>query len=93
MQGFEWAKAQLGVRTPYDLESKGVTVFFAPHIQDDLKVVDLADGRVVRYPTGEPRPRSGYFADYETLVDFCSASGASVAEADGSLRLIPAASR
>lgn len=55
MQGFEWAKAQLGVRTPYDLESKGVTVFFAPHIQDDVKVVDLADGRVVRYPTGEPR--------------------------------------
>jgi hypothetical protein len=37
--------------------------------------------------------RAGYFADYEGIVQYCSASGAFVAEADGSLRLIPAASR
>ena len=49
MQGFEWAEHNLGVKTPHELQSEGVNVYFAPMIAPEEKVVNLANGRVERF--------------------------------------------
>jgi hypothetical protein len=87
MQGFEWAEGNLGVRTPYDLESRGVTVYFAPHISPDTKVVDLSDGHVESFAGEEKRPTTGYFADFGSLEKFCRENGSHFTETNGSVTL------
>lgn len=87
MQGFEWAVKNLSVRTPYELESKGVNVFFAPHITPDVRVVDLSDGKIRGFSPDDKRPSSGYYAELESMKRYCSENGASLGEEDGAVSL------
>lgn len=68
MEGFEWAERNLNVLTPHELQDdRGVQVYFAPNIPSDVKLVDLGTGRVTAFHDRERRPRSGYYADFESL--------------------------
>jgi hypothetical protein len=90
MQGFEWAENNLGVRTPYDLESRGINVYFAPHIAPDTKVVDLGDGRITSFDGDQKRPSTGYFAEFQSMERYCHEQGNAFEERNGALTLVPA---
>jgi hypothetical protein len=89
MEGFEWARNNLGVLTPYELQALGVNVYFAPLIERGRRIVNLADGRVdVLLPEEHP-PRTGYYADYESLARYCEKHGLPFAEINGIVTVQP----
>jgi hypothetical protein len=90
MEGFEWAENNFGTQTPHQLQSEGVNVYFAPMIAPNEKVVNLAQGRVERFADDEPRPDSGYYAEFESLERFCRYRGLPLIETDGQVSIQPA---
>lgn len=90
MEGFAWTGNNLGVTTPQELQSRGVSVYFAPNIAPDERVVDLATGRVERFRREEDRPASGYYADLESLARYCRAQGIPLNEVNGQISTQPA---
>lgn len=89
MKGFEWAENNLGVQTPHELQDKGVNVYFAPMIAQDEKVVNLANGRAERFVETEPRPKTGYYAEFTSLERFCRANKLPLTETDGQVSVLP----
>ena len=89
MEGFEWAENNLGVQTPHQLQDQGVNVYFAPMIAPDEKVVNLANGRVERFAEDEPRPDTGYYAEFGSLERFCLANKLPLTETDGQASVLP----
>lgn len=89
MDGFAWAQNNLNADTPHHLQNHGVNVYFAPEIPYETKVVDLANGRVTRFPTGEHRPQNGYFADYNSLANYCGAHSIPFSETNGQVSVEP----
>lgn len=89
MEGFEWAENNLGAAKPHELQSRGVNVFFAPNIQPDTKVVNLADGGVDRFAPGQDRPPAGYYADYESLERYCRQQNLPLTETSGQISILP----
>ena len=66
--GFQWARNNLTVDTPHQLQDRGVQVYFAPNIPSDSKLVNLASGTLATYYPGEDRPpRDAYYADFDSL--------------------------
>lgn len=92
MEGFEWALNNLGdygAVSPHDLQAHGVNVFFAPNISPDTKVVDLSNGRIVRFETNERRPLKGYFAEFDSLERFCLKHHIPLIETNGQVSTEP----
>jgi hypothetical protein len=83
MDGFEWGQTALGANTPEELQRHGVNVFFAPNVKPTTKVVNLADGRIGSFQENEHRPKSGYYAEFDSLVRYCERNGAALLETDG----------
>ncbi len=88
MEHYEWAEANLEgrvdpeVSTPHDLQRAGVHVYFAPHIEADRKVVNLGTGEVEQFFADEGRPQEGYYADFDSLEQFCRRNGLPFQEVD-----------
>jgi hypothetical protein len=93
MEGFEWAENNLGVQEPHQLQNEGVNVYFAPMIAPNEKVVNLANGRVERFMEDEQRPRSGYYAEFESLERYCRYHGIPLNETDGHVSVLPAGTK
>jgi hypothetical protein len=93
VEEFAWAQNNLGADTPHHLQDRGVNVYFAPEIPYETKVVNLANGRVERFATGEHRPERGYYADYGSLERFCREHGISFSETNGQVSVDPIAGR
>jgi hypothetical protein len=93
MEHFEWATNNLGAPTPHELQSRGIDVFFAPNIDDNAKVIDLADGTVDRFFPGQERPPAPrYYADYDSLARYCLSHGIPLVETDGQITMHPVGS-
>ena len=86
-----WAAANLRCADPHDLEARGVNVYFAPNVKRDVKVVNLADGRIDSFRENEHIPPEGYFAEYASLEAYCRRWGAPLLEVEGVLMLHSAA--
>jgi len=93
MDGFDWARNNLGAESPHALQDRGVNVFFAPSIRPGVRVVDLGTGRVAFFQEEEQRPQEGYFADLESLERFCREAGLPLTETNGQVVLQPAGPR
>jgi len=65
MDFFHWAENNLAVATPYELQDKGVQVYFSPNVPSNERVVDLENGNVRTFHEGEERPQAGYYAQRE----------------------------
>src|SRR5438105_14773479 len=89
MEGFAWAENNLGISGPHELPARGVNVYFAPNIAAG-KTVNLADGRVISFAEDEDRPRSGYYADFESLARYCAANELACNETNGLVSVLPA---
>ncbi len=89
MEGFEWAENNLDVQAPHQLQDQGVNVFFAPMITPNEKVVNLANGRIERFVADEPRPDTGYYAEFASLERFCRANKLPLTEIDGQASVLP----
>lgn len=88
MRDFEWAENNLRVAKPHELQDRGVNVYFAPRIEP-RKVVNLADGRVDVIQEQERRPQTGYYADFQSLANYCREAGLPFAEVDGAASIEP----
>lgn len=89
MEGFEWAENNLDIPMPHQLQDRGVNVYFAPNIARNEKVVNLANGRVERFVEDEPRPNTGYYAEFASLERFCRANKLPLNEIDGQASVLP----
>jgi Raf kinase inhibitor-like YbhB/YbcL family protein len=90
MQGFEWAERNFNAWTPDELQARGVNVYYAPNIEAERKVVNLANGRVENFWCEERRPESGYYADFESLARYCRSREIALVETDGVVSTLPA---
>lgn len=97
MEGYEWAEQNIEGQVPLDLSSpralqaQGVQVYFAPQIESDRKLVNLADGRVEQFFEGEERPLEGYYADWDSLERFCRQHGLPLHEVDAQAVMLASA--
>lgn len=89
MEGFEWAEANLNAESPHELQSRGVNVYFAPNIGAEMKVINLADGRVEQFWKEEDRPQTGYYLNAEDLARYCRQHGLPYSENNGQISLQP----
>ncbi len=89
MEGFEWAENNLGLGTPHELQAAGANVYFAPNIRSQARVVNLANGRIDQFQEAEERPKSGYYADYESLVRYCREREIPLSETNGQVSTQP----
>jgi hypothetical protein len=89
MERFEWGERNFGVRSPHDLQQRGINVYFAPEVARERKLVNLADGRVDQVFAEQDPPREGYYADFEALEEYCRQTGRPLAETDGTVSLQP----
>lgn len=89
MDGFAWAQENFNVKTPHELQSRGVNVYFAPEIPTGTKVVNLGNGHVEQFRDGEQRPASGYFANDATLAHYCREAGIPLVETNGQMSTEP----
>ena len=89
MSGFGWAKNNLGMISPDELELRGVNVFAAPNVSPGVKVVDLGDGRVDVFQEDERRPDEGYFAEFDSLERYCDRHGIPLTEVEGHVTALP----
>jgi hypothetical protein len=79
----DWASRNLGVSNVHDLQSRKVGVHLAPGLPVGIKLVRLSDGKVdVVQPQEHPR-HDGYYAEEESLLEYCRTVGLSFREADG----------
>lgn len=83
MQYFGWAENNLDVRTPHELQDRGVQVYFSPNIPSDQRLVDLENGNVRTYFDGEDRPQVGYYAEEQSLERYCRDNGLPFHETSG----------
>lgn len=90
MEGFAWTENNLGVQTPHQLQDEGVNVYFAPMIAPNQKVVNLESGHVERFTEDEHRPKTGYYAEVNSLERFCRYRGIPLTETDGQMSCQPA---
>ena len=88
MEGFEWAQSNLKVRNQKQLQAEGVSVYAAPLIAPDRKVVNLANGGIELFTSGEECPEEGYFADHEDLERYCRRRGIPLEEVNGLMQAI-----
>lgn len=89
MDEFEWAVNNLGIESPHELQDRGVNVFFAPNIDQECRVVNLADGRVNSFWSEEHLPLSGLYADYEGLMRYAEQRGMPFSETNGQVSFQP----
>lgn len=95
MDGFEWAQQNIEPRvrgdipSPQALQERDVQVYFAPMIASDQKLVNLADGRIEQFFEGEEQPESGYFAEFDSLEQFCRREGIPPSEVDAQAVMLP----
>lgn len=83
MDGFEWAEANLGATGPHALQDEGVNVYFAPQIAPGAKVVDLSSGQIEQFASGVERPRTGYYADFDSLERYSRSKDLPLNEVEG----------
>ena len=83
MEYFEWAQDNLDVKTPHELQDRGVQVYFSPNIPSDVKLVDLQNGNIRSYHPGEDRPQVGYYAEFDSLGRYCREHGLPFIETQG----------
>ena len=83
MEYFQWAENNLDVRTPHELQDRGVQVYFAPNIPSNQRLVDLENGNVRTYHDGEKRPLVGYYAEESSLERYCRERGLPFQETSG----------
>ncbi|HEX6544400.1 MAG TPA: hypothetical protein VF040_21765 [Ktedonobacterales bacterium] len=93
MEGFAWAENSFGVQEPHQLQDEGVNVYFAPMIAPNEKVVNLANGHVERFMEDEHRPKSGYYAEFDSLARYCRYHGLPLTETDGQVSILPATTK
>ena len=89
MEGFAWAENNLSAQTPRQLQEAGVDVYFAPMIAPNERVVNLANGRIELFFTDEPRPESGYYAEFASLERYCRAHDLPLNETNGQISVLP----
>lgn len=89
MEGFAWAENNLGVDTPHELQARGVNVFFAPDIDRNVLVINLANGRIDTFHSAEERPRAGYYVGYNDLAGYCRGRGLPLNETNGQASIQP----
>lgn len=89
VEEFEWAENNLGAQVPHQLQDHGVNVYFAPMIAPNEKVVNLANGRVERFVDDEPRPKTGYYAEFISLERYCRTNKLPLNEIDGQVTILP----
>jgi hypothetical protein len=83
MDYFQWAEDNLDVRTPHELQDRGVQVYFSPNIASNERLVDLENGNVRTYHDGEDRPQVGYYAEERSLERYCREHGLPFYETSG----------
>lgn len=86
---FEWAERNLAAVTPHELQSREVNVYFSPNVPDERRVVNLADGTLKVFHAGQDRPHRAYFADLESLLEYCRKRSIPLQETDGQIRVVP----
>ncbi len=85
----EWAIQNLRSGDPHDLQSRGLQVYFAPHVERGVRVVDLSNGRVDTFREDEELPQHGYYVGFDSLARYCRRWGAPLQEVDGVVSLQP----
>ena len=89
MDEFAWARNNLQTEAPGDLRGHAVSVHTGPHAPYEIKVVDLADGRVRVFHQGQKRPRAGLYADLDGIARYCGRAGLPFAEVEGTVVIEP----
>lgn len=78
----------VGASAPAELRRRGVSVYEAPDVPQDRRVVNLVNGVIVDFTVEGEVPAAGLYADLDEVVSLAENSGRPVAEQSGALRLV-----
>lgn len=88
MEYFEWAENNLNVRTPHELQGRGVQVYFGVNVPSNVEIINLGTGTVTSYHDGEERYQHGYYANYDSLKRYAAEHHLPFYESNGQVSVV-----
>jgi hypothetical protein len=74
MKNFDWMVRALGASVPAELRSRGLTVYEAPEVPADRRVVNLVNGVIVEFAEAGEIPAAGFWPDIKEITSLAAKS-------------------